>query len=196
MTVNIINGKVLGLVHGYKFCPACDKAYTPAGYKTHLRSKSHERKLLAHDNHQFKVIADTLVALGAKLLKFAPGEPSEEALRFHLGADEYELEIETVCGRLFIKPHRGAFLHTRFSDPLSAEKLLGEHNVNRHSGKWNFHGLDDGYNETEIEDFFQQLARLLPGAEKNTIGTGGVAHAMAVLNRVRDSHGGKRWRAK
>jgi hypothetical protein len=79
--------------------------------------------------------------------------------------------LETRAGKLtittFLKPyglntHPHPTIFSCFEDPALATSILGHHQLNRHSGKWNFHGEErEGAGRFVFNDFKIQLTAIL-----------------------------------
>jgi hypothetical protein len=93
------------------------------------------------------------------------------SLLLSLGAEQQsdDFLLQTKAGKLTIHPdpHETEGLGTvfaRFDDPQAALKLVG---CNKFSGKWNFSYFCGWTVETAVEDYRNQLKKVL--AQKNTI---------------------------
>lgn len=77
----------------------------------------------------------------------------------------YQWRLETRAGALLIVS-RGHMVMQRFEDVDQAADLIGHrHELNRYSGKWNFH-YDLGAAEQEVDHWKRQLASVLNRCSK------------------------------
>jgi hypothetical protein len=75
----------------------------------------------------------------------------------------YQFQLQTCVGLLrlsFSEGHELASVFCRFEEPERAVELIGRHNMNHYSGKWNHHWGKDDAPETALVLFKADLERL------------------------------------
>lgn len=115
--------------------------------------------------HKGCALAD---AFGAALREKLTALPGAEPVASYLddaddhGAHGWRLALPTRAGRLVVSFHDGDYaLFTIFDEEKRAVALLGRHEVNPHSGKWNHHITDGHPVDTAVLYVMNQLQRVL-----------------------------------
>ena len=75
----------------------------------------------------------------------------------------YQFQLQTSVGLLrlsFSEGHELASVFCRFDEPERAVELIGRHNMNPYSGKWNHHWSKEDDPETALWLFKADLERL------------------------------------